>query len=98
MATLRIDLEVKDYDLWHTAFGKDAGGRSRHGAQRHRIFCAAGDDHQVSLDIDFPTVGEAERFLTVLRTQVWPSPDKAPAKVGAPSARIIEMVEAADDR
>ena len=98
MATLRIDLEVKDYDLWRTAFGKDAGGRGRHGARRHRIFQAAGDERRVSLDIDFSSVAEAEQFLTVLRDQVWPSPDKAPAKVGAPSARIIEMVEAEDYR
>jgi hypothetical protein len=96
MATLRIDLEVKDYDLWRTAFGKDAGGRGRHGARRHRIFQGAGDEHRVSLDIDFSTVAEAERFLTVLRDQVWPSPDKSPAKIGAPSARIIELVEAED--
>ena len=96
MATLRIDLEVKDYDLWRTAFGKDAGGRGRHGARRHRIFQAADDEHRVSLDIDFSTVGEAEQFLTVLRDRVWPSPDRAPAKIGAPSARIIEMVEAED--
>ncbi len=96
MATLRIDLEVKDYGLWRTAFGKDAGGRERHGAQGHRIFQAAGDERRVSLDIDFSTEGEAEQFLTVLRDQVWPSPDKAPAKIGAPSARIIEMVEAED--
>ena len=98
MATLRIDLEVKDYDLWRTAFGKDAGGRGRHGARRHRIFQAAGDEHRVSLDIDFSTVAEAERFLIVLRDEVWPSPDMAPAKMGAPSARIIEMVEAEDYR
>jgi hypothetical protein len=96
MTTLRIDLQVKDYEMWRTAFGKDAGGRGQHGAQRHRIFRAAGDDHTVSLDIDFATIAEAERFLTVLRTQVWPSPDKAPAKIGAPSTQIIEMVEAAD--
>ncbi len=94
MATLRIDLEVRDYDMWRTAFGKDAGGRWRHGARRHRIFRVTGDDHRVSLDIDFPTVAEAERFLTVLRDEVWPSPERAPAKVGAPSARIVEMVEA----
>jgi hypothetical protein len=98
MATLRIDLQVKDYDMWRTAFGKDAGGRGRHGAQRHRIFRAAGDDHTVSLDIDFPTLAAAERFLTVLRTQVWPSSDKAPTKIGAPNARFIDMVEAADYR
>ena len=96
MTTLRIDLEVKDYDMWRTAFGKDAGGRGRHGARRHRIFQAAGDDHRVTFDIDFSTVAEAERFLTVLRDEVWPSPDKSPAKIGAPSARIIEMVEAED--
>ncbi len=98
MATLRIDLEVKDYGLWRTAFGKDAGGRERHGARRHRIFQAAGDEHRVSLDIDFSTTSEAQRFLTVLREQVWPSPDKSPAKIGAPSARIIELVEAEDYR
>ena len=44
------------------------------------------------------TAAEAEQFLTVLREQVWPSPDKAPSKIGAPSARIIEMVEAEDYR
>ena len=98
MATLRIDLEVKDYDLWRTAFGKDAAGRGRHGARRHRIFQGAGDEHRVSLDIDFSTVAEAEQFLTVLRDQVWPSPDKSPAKIGTPSARIITMVEAEDYR
>jgi hypothetical protein len=98
MATLRIDLQVKDYEMWRTAFGKDAGGRGRHGARRHRIFRAADDGHRVSLDIDFATIAEAERFLRVLRTQVWPSPDKTPAKIGAPSTQIIEMVETADYR
>jgi hypothetical protein len=98
MATLRIDLEVKDYDQWRTAFGKDAGGRARHGARRHRIFQTAGNERGVSLDIDFATVTEAEQFLTVLRDEVWPSPDKSPAKIGAPSARVIELVEAEDYR
>jgi len=98
MATLRIDLEVKDYDMWRTAFGKDAAGRERHGAQRHRIFQNAGAEHRVSLDVDFPSLAEAEQFLTVLREEVWPSADKAPALVGTPSARLIELVEAADYR
>ena len=35
---------------------------------------------------------------TVLRERVWSSPDKAPAKIGAPSARIMELVEAEDYR
>jgi hypothetical protein len=28
-----------------------------------------------------------------MRTQVWPDPDKAPAKIGAPRTSIIELVE-----
>jgi hypothetical protein len=93
MATLRIDLEVKDYDMWREAFGKDAGGRGRHGARCHRIFKAVGDDHRVTLDIDFDTPSEADAFLTVLRNDVWSSTDNAPAKIGTPSTQIIDLVE-----
>ncbi|CAA9246621.1 MAG: hypothetical protein AVDCRST_MAG10-1995 [uncultured Acidimicrobiales bacterium] len=28
-----------------------------------------------------------------MKRDVWPSPDKAPAKVGAPRTHILEMVE-----
>jgi hypothetical protein len=93
VATLRIDLEVKDYDMWRDAFGKDAGGRGRHGARRHRIFRAVADDRRVTLDIDFDTPSEADAFLSILRNDVWSSSDKAPAKVGMPSAQIIDLVE-----
>jgi hypothetical protein len=98
MATLRIDLEVKDYDMWRDAFGKDAAGRGQHGARRHRIFRPVGDDRRVILDIDFDTPSEADAFLTVLRNDVWSSADKAPAKVGMPSAQIIDLVERHDYR
>jgi len=93
VATLRIDLEVRDFDMWRDAFGKDAGGRGRHGARGHRIFRAVGDDRRVTLDIDFDTPSEADAFLTVLRNDVWSSSDKAPAKIGSPSAQIIDLVE-----
>jgi hypothetical protein len=93
VATLRIDLEVKDYDMWRDAFGKDAGGRGRHGARRHRVFRAVADDRRVTLDIDFDTPSEADAFLSILRNDVWSSSDKAPAKVGMPSAQIIDLVE-----
>lgn len=93
MATLRIDLEIKDYDVWREAFGKDAGGRGRHGARRHRIFRAVGDDHRITVDVDFDTPSQAGAFLNVLRSDVWPSKEKAPAKIGTPIARIIDLVE-----
>jgi hypothetical protein len=98
MATLRIDLKVRDFDMWRDAFGKDAGGRGRHGARRHRIFRAAGDDRRVTLDIDFDTPSEADSFLRVLRNDVWSSSEKAPAKVGTPSAQIIDLVESHEYR
>jgi hypothetical protein len=98
MATLRIDLEVRDYDMWRDAFGKDAGGRGRHGARHHRIFRAVGDDRRVTLDIDFDTPSQADCFLSVLRNDVWSSSEKAPAKLGTPSAQIIDLVESHEYR
>jgi hypothetical protein len=98
MATVRIDLEVKDYEMWRDAFGKDAGGRECHRARRHRIFRAVGDDRRVTLDIDFDTPSEADAFLTILRNDVWSSSDKAPAKVGMPSTQIIDLVESHEYR
>ena len=98
MATLRIDLEVRDFDMWRDAFGKDAGGRGGHGARRHRIFRSVGDEGRVTVDIDFDTPSEADAFLTVLRNDVWSSADKAPAKVGTPSAQIINLVESQEYR
>lgn len=93
MATLRVELEVRDYDLWKSAFEKDAGGRARSGARRYRIFRPVDDEHAVMLDIDFDSAIDARGFLDILRTKVWPSPEKAPAKVGAPKIHILEMAE-----
>jgi hypothetical protein len=94
--TLRVELEVRDYDLWRNAFDKDAGGRERSGARRYRIFRPVDNDHEVMLDLDFDTAEEANRFLEILRTEVWSSPEKAPAKIGAPKTRIIDLVESHD--
>ena len=91
-ATLRVQLEVRDYDQWRTAFDKDAGGRERNGARRYRIFRPLDDEHEVILDLDFDDTTVANGFLDILRRDVWPSPEKAPAKVGAASTRIIELV------
>jgi len=45
------------------------------------------------LDADFDRAEEAQAFLDIMRTKVWPDPEKAPAKVGAPRTHIVEMVE-----
>jgi hypothetical protein len=45
------------------------------------------------LDLDFDDATGAIGFLDILRRDVWPSPEKAPAKIGAPKTRIIELVD-----
>jgi hypothetical protein len=93
MSTLRVELEVRDYDMWRNAFGQDSGGREQNGARRYRIFRAVDNERKVMLDVDFDTPEDAGRFLAIMERDVWPSPDKAPAKVGAPRTHILEMVE-----
>lgn len=94
MTTLRVELQVRDYDMWRSAFEKDAGGRKRSGARRYRIFRPVDNDHEVMLDLDFDSAADAGAFLDTLRTKVWPSQEKAPAKVGEPETHILEMVDA----
>jgi hypothetical protein len=93
MTTLRVELQVRDYDLWREAFEGDAGGRQRSGMRRYRIFRPTDDAKCVMLDADFDSAQQAEGFLEIMRTKVWPDPKKAPAKVGTPQTRIVELVE-----
>ena len=93
MSTLRVELEVRDYDVWRNAFAQDAGGRQRNGARRYRIFRPVDDERKVMIDIDFDTAADACTFLAIMERDVWPSPDKAPAKIGAPRTHILEMVD-----
>jgi hypothetical protein len=93
VVTLRVDLKVRDYDMWRQAFEGDAGGRVENGARRYRIFRPIEAANEVSIDLDFDSADRAEAFLEIMRTSVWPDPDKAPAKIGAAHTRIVELVE-----
>ena len=90
---MRIELQVRDYDVWRGAFERDAGGRQRSGMRRYRIFRPTDDSSCVMLDADFDSAKEAQAFLDIMRRDVWPDPEKAPAKIGTPQTRIVEMVE-----
>ncbi|MDQ1616552.1 MAG: hypothetical protein QOJ60_2491 [Actinomycetota bacterium] len=48
------------------------------------------------LDATFDDAETAEKFLEVMRTQVWPDPSRAPAKVGVPRSAVLELVESHD--
>jgi hypothetical protein len=43
--------------------------------------------------IDFGSADEAGAFLRLLRHNVWPSPQSAPALAGTPQTRILELCE-----
>jgi hypothetical protein len=61
--------------------------------RRYRIFRPVDDERRVLLDGDFDDAASAQQFLEAMRTQVWPDPQKAPAKVGQPKIIIANLVE-----
>ena len=93
MATLRIELKVRDYDMWRKAFAHDAGGREDAGMRRYRIFRPVDDPTCVMIDGEFDEAAQAQAVLDIMRTTVWNDPDKAPAKLGTPRAHVVEVVE-----
>jgi len=93
MPTLHIEHSIVDFDLWSAAFERFAGMRERAGVRAHRVQRPVDDPRYVIIDLDFDSTDEAERFLDVLRTTVWSSPEKSPALVGMPRTRILERVE-----
>lgn len=91
--TIKLELEVRDYDLWRQAFDRDQAGRADRGMRRYRIYRPVDDDKRVMLDSDWDDREAAQRFLDIMRTQVWPDPTKAPAKIGQPRTVITQLVE-----
>jgi hypothetical protein len=93
MPTLHIEHPITDFEIWKTAFDRFAEFRQQSGVRGHRIQRPADDPKYVVIDLDFGTVGEAERFLDFLHTKVWTSPDSAPALAGTPQTKILDLVE-----
>ena len=91
MPVLHIEHQVGDFDTWkRTAFDADPIGRVKSGVRRHRISRSVDDPNFVMIELEFNTRPEAEAMHTVLRN-LWRNPL---AQIGAPTARIIEILEA----
>jgi hypothetical protein len=91
MSTLHIEHAVTDFDTWSIAFGRFAEFRRQSGVRQQRIQRPVSDPNYVVIDLDFDTTSEAESFLGLLRANVWSSRDNAPALVGTPQAKILEI-------
>ena len=90
MATLHIEHPITDFGTWNAAFARFAGARQHAGVREQRVLQPVDDPAYVVVDLDFDTVGEAERFLGFLRANVWAVTENAPALAGEPQTRILE--------
>jgi hypothetical protein len=93
MATLHIEHAITDFDTWKQAFDRFADVRRDSGVLRHRIHRPADDPRYVLIELDFGTSDEAGKFLDFLTSRVWSTPASAPALLGTPRARILDLVE-----
>jgi hypothetical protein len=92
--TLHIEHAVTNFDAWSTAFGRFAGLRQQSGVRQQRVQRPVDDPTYVVIDLDFDTTSQAESFLRFLQANVWPSADNAPALIGTPQTRILELTQA----
>jgi hypothetical protein len=90
MTTLRIEHAITDFAVWNTAFDRFAEVRLNAGVRGHRVQRPIDDARYVLIDLDFDSVGEAERFLAFLRANVWTNTQSSPGLAGEPSTRILE--------
>jgi hypothetical protein len=90
--TLRIEHGISDYDLWKKAFDGFAQVRDDAGVRGFRIRRPVDDAGYLMLDLEFDTVEAAAAFARFLEDRVWSSPAAAPALVGVPRSRLLELV------
>ena len=93
MVTLHIEHAITDYGAWKQAFDRFADIRRDSGVLRHRVHRPHDDGRYVLIELDFGTGEEATKFLDFLTTRVWSTPANAPALMGRPQPRILDLVE-----
>lgn len=89
MATLHIEHEITDFASWKAAFDRFADRRREAGVTAHRIHQPHDDAAYVVLQLDFPSVEQAQAFRTFLESRVWSNPASSPALKGSPRARVL---------
>jgi len=94
MHLLQIEHPIRDFDTWKVAFDRFSGKRQQSVVRRHQVLRPTDDPNYVVIDLGFDGPGEAESFLAWLRRDVWSSREAAPALMGEPQTRIVEVVEA----
>ena len=92
MPIVQIEHAISDFDVWKKAFDSDPVRREESGVRRYRVFRPVDDPKYIKVDLEFESLSEAEAFRAALEN-MWGSGRAAPALVGSPQARIVEVVE-----
>ena len=93
MHVLQIEHPIRDFDTWKGAFDRFSDFRQQSSVRRHRVSRPTDDPNYIMIDLEFDSPSEAESFLAALRRNVWSSREAAPALMGEPQTRIVEVVE-----
>src|SRR5690606_26087569 len=91
MAVVRVRHTVKDYAKWKQGFDSDPLDRVGSGVRRYRIMRAANDELDLTIDLMFKEVEQAEQMAQRLR-ELWRRPEVA-SMLGGPTAEVLEHVE-----
>lgn len=97
MPSLHIEHAITDLDIWQNAFDSLHEVRRQAGVVAEVVRQPVDDPHRITLDLEFATLEHASAFLAFLQTQIWPVPENAPARVGTPTANILDTIAASDD-
>lgn len=91
MVVLHIEHPITDFEVWTASFDRFAERRQAAGVQLERVCRPVDDARYVVVDLDFPTVEQAESFLRFLTEVVWAVPANSPALAGQASGRVLRV-------
>ena len=92
MPILSFEHAIKDFAMWKAAFDRDPIDRRKLGVRRHRVYRPLNDPAYVLGELEFATAEQAHACSAELQ-RLWTSRQAAPALAGAPTVRILEVVE-----
>ena len=92
MASLHIEHPITDLNTWISAYTAFAGARRNAGAFKETVRQPDDDPRYIVVDLEFDTNEHAHAFLEFLRTNVWSSPESAPALAGTPDAKVLNTI------
>ncbi len=91
MTTLHIENTVRDYETWQEAFDKFERFRADNGVRSYRICRQVSDPNEITVDLEFGSLEEAEAFVPLL-VQIWRTPQSQEQLVAHEPPTLMELV------